>query len=107
MQLKELRENKQLTLADVSKETGLSISMICKLERGDVKLTEKVNAILSAFYKTDVECPTSATYRKIEKLEEENAQLRKDCAKLLKQNLELKEFLAKIKLVVNRFSEKL
>lgn len=47
---REIRNSKGLTLEQVSKDTGLSCSTICKVELGDIKLTDNLRQKLESYY---------------------------------------------------------
>ncbi len=108
--LKKLRENKKMTLNQVSAATGLSIALISKLERGKTSLTKESSKALSKFYgiaitpakiitKYENEVPVA-----VPKIRIVNTKLRIENKALLKENEILKsklnsiyKFIAKLK----------
>lgn len=71
MTAKEARKQKGITLAELSKDTGLSISLLSKIENGKTTMTEQSKQILDGYFKNDI-TTTSYTMR----LQEENKQLK-------------------------------
>lgn len=98
--LRQLRTMHKLTLTDVSNDTGLSIALLSKVERGQVTVSVETAKALSDYYGVKVkpariiisfttEPKTLAPQYKIENsnLKKENKELKKEIA-LLKQELQ-------------------
>lgn len=49
-ELRRLRESRGKTLSSVATECGISIALLCKLEKGEANLTPKSAEILSSYY---------------------------------------------------------
>lgn len=53
--LKELRRNKKCSYDEVSKETGISVTVLCNLENGKRKLLPYQIKLLSDFYSVSID----------------------------------------------------
>ena len=73
MLTKEARKQKGITLDELSKDTGLSISLLSKIENGKTTMTERAKQILDDYYNNDI-TTTSYTMH----LQEENKQLKSE-----------------------------
>ena len=109
--LKKLRENKKMTLVQVSEATGLSVALISKLERGKTSLSVESASVLSGFYKIKItpvkiitkyetEVPSS-----VPNVQKQNIRLRAENKILLKENLSLKEKLNSIYKLIEKLSK--
>lgn len=73
MDAKIARKQKGITLAKLSKDTGLSIALLSKVENGRHKLTTKTKQKLESYYETEI-----TTTNEITTLKFENEQLRNE-----------------------------
>ena len=108
--LRKLRENKKVTLKEVSEATGLSISLISKLERGRVSLNEKPAIALSKYYGIRIK-PSKIIIKyeeeippKIPEIKATNIKLRVENKRLTKENELLKEKLNKIGTILDKLN---
>ena len=96
-----LRNNYNLTLKEVSNATGLSISMLSKLENGKIAMSPKSAKILSNFYNIEL-TPSRIimTYDNSFPLKDHHY---KSINKVLKnENCKLKEENEKLKKIINK-----
>ena len=101
--LRKLRTLRGLTLSDLSCETGLSIALISKVERGKTTLSPDTAKILSDYYMVQVK-PSRLIMsfsNEIEKKEPhykaENSILKKEIKELKKEIADLQEKISKAK----------
>lgn len=95
--LKQLRKSQNKTLIQVSKDTGISISLLSRLENFKVPYTNKSLKILEKYYNSKIENENFNIYltdNEKERLLEENLNLREE-------NHKLKELLQEICLKIS------
>lgn len=101
--LRNLRKMKGKTLDQVSFESGLSTSLLCKLENGTINMSDTSRAILSGYYGVELDKAVLPYKNKFDALKSEkealkatNMQLNIKIRDLTLENQQLKELLGKI-----------
>ena len=97
--LRKLREMRGLTLGGLSKETGLSVALISKVERGRTTLSPDVAKVLSDYYGVSVK-PSRLIVTFSNEIEKKEPQYKIENRNLKNENkmlkLEIKELKEKI-----------
>jgi len=108
--LKKLRENKMLTLREISESTGLSIPLISKIERGRISLSEKAAVALTKFYGIKI-IPSKLIIKYENEIEPKtpeikaiNVKLRMENKKLTRENQMLKEKVNVISSIIEKLN---
>lgn len=101
MTAKKARQHKGVTLQTVSDGSGLSKSMISKVENGKSTLTKDVRERLEAYYG----CPIEASTDAYEVLQNRYNELLERYNKLLLKNFELETIIESIRIVTGGITE--